>query len=133
MRVYKEVNGKLTELAKHFSKPYGTIQGWASTLREPGYPVGRLPQILPVYLHRPPFAAARRPSCQHGRTRSTPSAHRSAASTITRRGTRLGSRSWRAGAICGWLACQPAADSWTAPLDSRRVLVGENANVVAAQ
>lgn len=41
MRVYKQVDGKLTELAKHYSKPYGTIQGWASTLREQGYPIGR--------------------------------------------------------------------------------------------
>ncbi|MEV8504605.1 hypothetical protein AB0368_07205 [Actinoplanes sp. NPDC051475] len=41
MRVYKQVNGKLTELAKHYGKPYGTIQGWASTLREQGYPIGR--------------------------------------------------------------------------------------------
>jgi hypothetical protein len=41
MRVYKQVDGKLTELAKHYGKPYGTIQGWASTLREQGYPIGR--------------------------------------------------------------------------------------------
>ncbi len=41
MRVYQQVNGKLTELAKHYGKPYGTIQGWASTLREQGYPIGR--------------------------------------------------------------------------------------------
>jgi len=41
MQVYKQVDGKLTELAKHYGKPYGTIQGWASTLREQGYPIGR--------------------------------------------------------------------------------------------
>ncbi len=41
MRVYQQVDGKLTELAKHYGKPYGTIQGWASTLREQGYPIGR--------------------------------------------------------------------------------------------
>lgn len=41
MRVYQQVNGKLTELAKHYGKPYGTVQGWASTLREQGYPIGR--------------------------------------------------------------------------------------------
>lgn len=40
--------------------------------------------------------------------------------------------------VAGWCYCwlvglSAAADSWTAPLDSRRVLVGENANVVAAQ
>lgn len=41
MRAYKQVDGKLTELARHYGKPYGTIQGWASTLREQGYPIGR--------------------------------------------------------------------------------------------
>jgi hypothetical protein len=41
LRVYQQANGKLTELAKHYGKPYGTIQGWASTLREQGYPIGR--------------------------------------------------------------------------------------------
>jgi hypothetical protein len=41
MRVYQEVDGKLTALAKHYGKPYGTIQGWASILREQGYPIGR--------------------------------------------------------------------------------------------
>lgn len=41
MQVYRQVDGKLTELAKHYGKPYGTIQGWASTLREQGYPIGR--------------------------------------------------------------------------------------------
>jgi hypothetical protein len=41
MRVYKQVDGKLTELARHYGKPYGTVQGWASTLREQGYPIGR--------------------------------------------------------------------------------------------
>jgi hypothetical protein len=41
MRVYQQADGKLTEVAKHYGKPYGTIQGWASTLREQGYPIGR--------------------------------------------------------------------------------------------
>lgn len=41
MQVYKQVDSKLTELAKHYGKPYGTIQGWASALREQGYPIGR--------------------------------------------------------------------------------------------
>lgn len=41
MRVYQQADGKLTEVAKHFGKPYGTIQGWASALREQGYPIGR--------------------------------------------------------------------------------------------
>ena len=40
--------------------------------------------------------------------------------------------------VAGWcyswlVGLSAGADSWTAPLDSRRVLVGENANVVAAQ
>src|SRR3954467_14820189 len=40
--------------------------------------------------------------------------------------------------VAGWcyswlVALSAGADSWTAPLDSRRMLVGENANVVAAQ
>ncbi|MCY1145709.1 transposase [Actinoplanes sp. Pm04-4] len=40
--------------------------------------------------------------------------------------------------VAGWcyswlVALSAGADSWTAPLDTRRVLVGENANVVAAQ
>jgi hypothetical protein len=41
MRVYRQAGGKLTEVAKHFGKPYGTVQGWASVLREQGYPIGR--------------------------------------------------------------------------------------------
>lgn len=40
--------------------------------------------------------------------------------------------------VAGWcyswlVGLSAGADSWTAPLDTRRVLVGENANVVAAQ
>lgn len=38
-----------------------------------------------------------------------------------------------AGAISWLVGLSAGAESWTAPLDSRRVLVGENANVMAAR
>jgi outer membrane biosynthesis protein TonB len=41
MRVYESVGGKLTDVAKHYGKPYPTIQGWASALRKQGYQIGR--------------------------------------------------------------------------------------------
>jgi hypothetical protein len=41
MRVYESVGGKLIDVAKHYGKPYPTIQGWASALRKQGYQIGR--------------------------------------------------------------------------------------------
>jgi len=61
------------------------------------------------------------------------SAHRGVASTITRRGTRPG-QPIVAGWCYSWLVALSAGhDSWTAPLDSCRLAVGDNPNQVAAQ